>query len=88
MYIFNSSTINRNIFGVAVDVVSIDHGQSREFNAHLILAHANIWAVENLNNAHLLPPTGFTVYNMVYYLRHGSGAPTRIFAILDEVKKD
>ena len=69
-------------------MVSVDNGQSKGFASHLIFAHANIWGVENLNNADLLPPKGFTVYNMVYLLRHGSGAPTRIFAILDEVKKN
>jgi hypothetical protein len=30
-----------------------------------------------------LPEAGFTVYNMVYRIQEGSGAPTRIFAILD-----
>jgi kynurenine formamidase len=80
--------LTRNIIGVAVDVVSIDAGQSKDFKAHLVFAHANIWGVENLNNADLLPPKGFTIYNMVYLLRHGSGAPTRIFAIMDEVQKN
>jgi kynurenine formamidase len=81
---FSNVRFFRNILGVAVDVISIDRGQSKDFKTHQILSDKNIWGVENLANADKLPAAGFTIYNMVYRLQEGSGAPTRIFAILDE----
>ena len=75
---------NRKIIGFAVDVISIDRGQSRKFESHVILAAHGIWNVENLANADQLPEVGFRIYNMVYRLQEGSGAPTRIFAILED----
>ena len=38
--------------------------------------------MENVANIEKLPAAGFTVYNMVFKLFEGSGAPSRVFAVL------
>ena len=77
------TSVNRNIIGVAVDTPSTDYGQSRDFKTHQVLGKYNLWGLENLGNAESLPLHGFTIYNMVDLLKEGSGAPSRVFAILD-----
>jgi kynurenine formamidase len=75
----------RQIIGVAVDTASTDRGQSRDFRTHQVLGKFNLWGLENLANADALPPNGSTIYNMVDYLKDGSGAPSRAFATLPEL---
>lgn len=68
---------NRNIIGLGVDTPSTDYGQSKEFTTHQILGSSNVWGLENLANLDDLPPKGFTIFNMVYKIKEGSGAPSR-----------
>jgi kynurenine formamidase len=72
----------RDIIGIAVDTPSTDRGQSRDFRTHQVLGEHNLWGIENLANAEALPPNGSIVYNMVDYLKDGSGAPSRVFAVV------
>ena len=62
---------------MAVDTPSTDYGQSKTFETHQILGKANVWGLENLNNVDELPPKGFTIFNMAYKIKEGSGAPSR-----------
>ena len=73
---------NRKIFGVGVDTPSTDYGQAKKFQTHQILAKANIWGLENLNNVDKLPAKGFTVYNGAYKSTDGSGGPSRVIAVM------
>ena len=45
----------------------------------------NIWGLENLGKTDELPPTGYTLYNMVYKIGEGTGGPSRVFAMLGGV---
>ena len=67
----------RNIIGLGVDTPSTDFGQSRDFKTHQILGAANVWGLENVANLDKLPSKGATIFNMVYKLKEGSGAPSR-----------
>ena len=67
----------RNIVGLGVDTPSTDYGQSRDFKTHQILGSANVWGLENVANLDKLPTKGAIVFNMVYKLKEGSGAPSR-----------
>ena len=67
----------RNILGLGVDTPSTDYGQSRDFKTHQILGSANVWGLENVANLDKLPTKGAIVFNMVYKLKEGSGAPSR-----------
>ena len=66
--------------GVGIDTPSIDYGQSVDFLTHQVLGEYNVWGLENLNNLGGLPSKGFTVHNMVYKLKDGSGGPSRVLA--------
>lgn len=74
--------VERNVNGVGIDTASIDHGPSTDFIAHQILNGAGIYALENVANVGLLPATGATLVALPMKIREGTGAPTRIIAIL------
>ncbi len=61
--------------------ISPDSGALRNTRVHEILLGANIWIIENLANVDALPESGYDLYNMVYKLKDGSGAPSRVFAM-------
>jgi kynurenine formamidase len=72
----------RHIKGVGIDTASIDYGPSTDFIAHQILNGAGIYGLENIANAGSLPATGATVIALPMKIGEGTGAPTRIIAIL------
>ncbi len=74
---------NRNIHAIGIDTPSIDYGQSKDFQSHVILLSENIPAFENLTNLDKLPNQGFTVIALPMKIKGGSGAPLRIIAIKD-----
>lgn len=75
--------VERQIAGLGIDTFSIDPGSSTTFEAHRILAEANIVVIENLANLDHLPPRGFTVVVAPLIIRGGSGSPARILAVLE-----
>lgn len=72
----------RSIDAVGIDTPSIDHGPSRDFEAHVRLFEANIPALENVAHLDRLPAEGFTVIALPIKIRGGSGGPTRIIAVV------
>jgi len=74
---------NRNIRGVGVDTPSTDNAQQQEImKTHIALGNANIIGLENIDQMDKLPPTGATVILAVMRSVGGTGAPTRVIAIL------
>jgi kynurenine formamidase len=73
---------NREITGVAIDTPSIDYGKSTDFRVHQILYEANKLGLENIANLDKLPDAGAVLYVMPMLIRHGTGAPARVFAVL------
>jgi len=74
----------RDIRAVGLDTASLDYGPSTDFLAHQVLNGANIPGLENVANLQLLPARGATLYALPMKIGGGSGAPTRIFAVLPE----
>jgi kynurenine formamidase len=72
----------RRIDAVGIDTPSLDHGPSKEFSAHRVLAEANIYGLENVANLERLPLVGATVIALPMKIGGGTGAPTRIIALL------
>jgi kynurenine formamidase len=72
----------RDIVGVGVDTLSLDHGPSADFPTHLTVLPAGKYGVEALANLGLLPPSGATI--VVGGLTHvgGSGSPARVLALI------
>lgn len=67
---------------VGIDTASIDYGQSNQFLTHQILAKAGIPILENVANLDQVPLSGFWVMALPMKIAGGSGAPTRIVALL------
>ena len=72
----------RQIRGVGIDTASIDPGQSRNFPAHRILSEADRYALENVASLQEVPLQGATVYALPVKIKHGTGGPVRILAII------
>jgi kynurenine formamidase len=72
----------RDVAAVGLDTASIDHGPSRRFEAHQVLAAAGVPALENLARLDALPARGFRVVALPMKIRGGSGAPLRALALL------
>jgi len=76
--------VERPIAAVGLDTPSIDCGQSQFFEAHRVLFEADVPALENVANLDQLPPRDFHVIALPMKIGAGSGAPTRIVAIVPE----
>jgi kynurenine formamidase len=74
--------VERQIAAVGLDTASLDHGPSREFAAHRILAAAGIPGLENLDSLAQLPARGALVIALPMKIGQGSGAPVRAIAIV------
>lgn len=72
----------RKVDGVGIDTAGIDSGASEEAFAHRVFGAANIYGLENVANLEQLPATGATVIALPMKIKGGSGAPTRIIALL------
>ncbi len=72
----------RKVDAVGIDTASLDPGSSKDFMAHRVLNGADVYGLENVANLDKLPPRGATVIALPMKIGGGSGAPTRIIAIL------
>jgi kynurenine formamidase len=72
----------RKIHGVGIDTASMDYGPSRLFEVHGVILGAGLYGLENVAHTDHLPPTGATIIALPMKIRGGSGAPTRIIAVL------
>lgn len=72
----------RDVSGVGIDTLSIDHGPSTDFRAHKVLHADGIYHIENVANLSRLPATGATIVVAPLPIRGGSGAPCRVLALL------
>ena len=72
----------RDVVGIGVDTLSLDHGPSTDFPTHVTVLPAGKYGVEALANLGLLPPSGATI--VVGGLTHvgGSGSPARVLALV------
>ncbi len=74
--------VDRGVVGVGIDTASIDPGNSSTFEAHQVLAAANIYNLENLTGVDNLPELGFGVIALPMKIEGGTGGPTRVVAVL------
>ncbi len=73
---------HRNIHGIGIDTLSIDHGMSQDFAVHHVINAAGKYGLENVANLDRLPPRDFTLIVAPIKVENGTGGPTRIFAIV------
>ena len=74
--------IERDIAGVGIDTLSLDHGPSKTFAFHVEILKANKYQIENMANLDALPVKGATVVVGVLPVKSGSQAQARIIALL------
>ena len=70
----------RGVRAVGVDTLSIDPGNSTTFDAHLIVAGADRYGLENLNNLDEIPRRGTTIVVGLIPYEEGSGGQARVLA--------
>ncbi len=73
----------RRIRAIGIDTASIDRGQSTMFEAHRVLAAAQVPVFENVANLDRLPADGFHVIALPMKIEDGSGGPLRAMAIVE-----
>jgi kynurenine formamidase len=74
--------VSRGIFAVGIDTASMDYGQSKDFATHAVINGANLYGLENVANLDRVPATGAVLIALPMKIGGGSGAPTRIVAVL------
>jgi kynurenine formamidase len=72
----------RDINGIAVDTISLDLGNSRDFPVHHYWLGQNKWGLENVANLGQLPASGATIIVGSPKVAGGSGGPSRVLALL------
>jgi kynurenine formamidase len=70
------------VVAIAIDTPSMDPGISKAFPVHRLWLGANKVGFENVANAEMLPESGATIFCIPMKIGEGTGAPTRIFAML------
>jgi kynurenine formamidase len=71
----------REVSGLGVDTLSLDHGPSTTFAAHYTFLPTNRWGLECLANLAHIPPSGATLIIGAPKFENGSGGHARIFAV-------
>ncbi len=72
----------RALKAVGIDTASIDRGQSTDFEAHRVLAAANVPIFENVAHLDRVPATGSWVVALPMKIEGGTGGPLRIVAFV------
>ncbi len=72
----------RQIAGIAVDTLSLDHGLSRTFKTHYIWLPAGRWGLENVAGLSAVPATGATLMVGAPKIAGATGGPTRVMAMV------
>jgi kynurenine formamidase len=71
----------RNINGIGVDTLSLDHGASPNFAVHYAFLPSNKWGIECLANLESIPPSGATLVVAPWKVVGSSGGPVRVMAM-------
>ncbi len=72
----------RHVGALGVDTASIDHGPSKDFPVHRLVAAANVPGLENLTDLESVPEAGAWVVALPMKIAGGSGGPLRAIALV------
>jgi kynurenine formamidase len=72
----------RQIVGLGIDTLSVDRGVSTDFQVHKYCAERSVYHLENVANLMQAPQSGALVVVTPMKIERGSGAPTRILALV------
>jgi hypothetical protein len=65
----------RQVIGLAVDTLSLDHGTSKDFKTHLLWLPTGRWGLENVANLDQLPASGATLVVGLAKVKGATGGP-------------
>jgi len=74
--------LDRKISGLGCDTLSIDRGNSTDFQVHHLVLGANVYQLENLRDLSALPEAGALLVVAPIKLEGGSGGAVRVFALV------
>jgi len=81
----------RDIIGFGTETVGTDAGQGHllapPYPAHFLFHGANKYGLQCLANLDRLPPTGAVIVCPPLKIKHGSGSPLRVLALVDRSKR-
>lgn len=72
----------RNVAGLAVDTLSLDHGPSKDFKTHLLWLPSGRWGLENVANLDQVPAAGATLVVGLAKVKDATGGPARLIALV------
>jgi kynurenine formamidase len=72
----------RQVVGLAVDTLSLDHGASTDFRTHLAWLPSGRWGLENVANLERVPASGATLVTGVAKVKNATGGPARLIALV------
>lgn len=72
----------RQVNGIAVDTLSLDHGPSKDSAVHYAWLPSGRYGIENVANLSLLPPIGATLVAGAPKFKGGTGGPGRVMAFI------
>jgi kynurenine formamidase len=73
--------LERNVNGIAVDTLSLDFGQSKDFKTHYAWLPANRWGLEGVASLGGVPEKGATLVVGAPKIEGATGGPTRVIAL-------
>ena len=72
----------RQVAGIAVDTLSLDHGPSKDFRTHTQWLPAGRWGIENAANLDRVPAAGATLVVGLAKVKDATGGPVRLLALV------
>jgi len=75
---------SKKISGIGADAMSVDPGDSKNYEVHQFALGSDLYQLENLANVDALPESGAWLIVAPIKLEGGSGGPCRVFAIVPE----
>jgi len=72
----------RNVAGIAVDTLSLDHGPSKDFKTHRLWLPSGRWGLENVANLDAVPAAGATLVVGLAKVKDATGGPARLIALV------
>src|SRR5215475_407148 len=75
--------LDRRVFGLGCDTLSIDPGSSPDFPVHHLVLGAGVYQLENLADLSGVPETGAFVIAAPIKLEGGSGGAVRVFVLVN-----
>ncbi len=72
----------RNVVGLAVDTLSLDHGPSKDFKVHRAWLPSGRWGLENVANLDKVPAVGAVLVVGLAKVKDATGGPARLLALV------